>query len=62
MLTNWVIPLTGDFNADGMSDILWYDTNSGDVAMWLMNGGTVTSSLGVGNVPTDWQIQGMNAD
>jgi len=30
--------------------------------MWLMNGATVSSALGVGNVPTDWQIQGVNAD
>jgi len=59
---NWQIPETGDFNGDGMSDILWRDNNGGGVAMSLMNGGAVQSSLGVGNVPTDWQIQGMNAD
>jgi hypothetical protein len=26
--------------------------------MWLMNGAMNTSSLGVGNVPTNWQIVG----
>jgi hypothetical protein len=31
------------------------------VALWLMNGGTLTSAVGVGAVTTDWQIQGMNA-
>jgi len=30
-----------------MSDILWRDT-SGDVVMWLMNGGTIASSVFVG--------------
>ena len=60
--TNWVIAGTGDFNADGRSDILWRDNNSGGVAMWLMSGATVIASLGVGNVPSDWQIQGVNAD
>jgi hypothetical protein len=30
--------------------------------MWLMDGATITSPLGVGNVPTDWAIQGVNAD
>jgi len=24
--------------------------------MWLMNGATISSSLGVGNVPGNWQI------
>jgi hypothetical protein len=40
--TNWVIAGTGDFNRDGYADILWRDNNSGGVAMWLMNGATVT--------------------
>jgi VCBS repeat protein len=47
-----------DFNGNLMSDILWRDNNSGGVAMWLMNGGTVASSLGIGNVTLDWQIVG----
>ena len=53
---------THDFNADAMSDVLWRDNNSGGLALWLMNGATVSSSLGVGNVPTDWLILGLNAD
>jgi hypothetical protein len=48
---------THDFNGDGMSDILWRDT-SGDVVMWLMNGGTIASSVFVGNLPTTWSIAG----
>jgi hypothetical protein len=35
--TTWSIALIGDYNRDGMSDLLWRDT-SGDAAMWLMNG------------------------
>ena len=59
---DWTIIETDDFNGDGMSDILWLDT-SGNVAIWLMNGTTVLpSSAGLGNVPTSWTIQGMNAD
>jgi hypothetical protein len=52
---------THDFNGDGKSDILWRDT-SGNVVVWLMNGGTVSSSLAVANVPIAWTIQGANAD
>jgi hypothetical protein len=60
-LATWTVAETGDFNGDGKSDILWYGSNGG-VALWLMNGATVSSSLGVGNVPTDWLILGLNAD
>ena len=46
---------TGDFNGDGMSDIVWRDT-SGNTSIWLMNGATVSSAGGLGNVPTTWSI------
>ena len=36
---------TGDFNGDGMGDILWQDT-SGNLAVWLMNGATPISTAG----------------
>jgi hypothetical protein len=59
----WSIQLTGDFNGDGMSDILWQDT-SGNVAIWEMNGTTVAnaSRAFVANVPGQWSIQNLNAD
>jgi hypothetical protein len=34
----WVDPSTGDFNLDGMTDVLWYDTESHRIAVWLMAG------------------------
>jgi hypothetical protein len=49
---------TGDFNGDGIGDILWQDT-SGNLAVWLMNGATVLSSAGLGNVPTVWSVVGI---
>ncbi len=51
----------GDYNGDGMSDILLLDS-TGDLAMWLMNGATVSSSVGVGNVGTTWAVQNTNAN
>jgi hypothetical protein len=39
--TNSPIVETGDFNGDGMSDILWRDT-SGNTAIWFMNGATAS--------------------
>ena len=59
----WSIQLTGDFNGDGMSDILWQDT-SGNVAIWEMNGTTIlnANSSFVANVPGQWTIQDVNAE
>jgi hypothetical protein len=52
---------TGDYNGDGKSDILWHD-NSGNTAIWFMNGLQIGSTAGLGNMPTSWTIQGKNAD
>jgi subtilisin family serine protease len=52
---SWQIVATGDFNADGHSDILWRDT-SGATAIWQMNGGQVAQTVGLGTVPTNWSI------
>ena len=55
----WSIVGTGDFNGDGMGDILWQDI-SGNVAIWEMNGTTVLNqnSSFVGNVASQWSIKG----
>ena len=53
--------LVGDYNGDGMSDLLWRDTG-GNTAMWFMNGTTVASTAGVGNIPTNWTVQSVNAE
>jgi hypothetical protein len=34
----WIVPSTGDFNRDGMADVLWYDTISHRIQVWLMAG------------------------
>lgn len=46
-----------DFNNDGYSDIAWRDT-SGNLVVWLMNGGTIASGGGLGAVPVSWSIVG----
>jgi len=59
-LVLWNIAGTGDFNGDGKSDILWRNTSTGMVNMWLMNGSSMTSwanILGAGN--TDWMVAGV---
>ena len=48
----------GDFNGDGKADILGRDVG-GTVAMWLMNGPTITSYSTISNVGTGWSIAGV---
>jgi hypothetical protein len=40
---SWSVAGAGDFNFDGMSDLLWRNSN-GQLALWTMNGSTVASS------------------
>ena len=32
---NWQVVSTGDYNGDGIDDILWRDTNTGQTTDWL---------------------------
>ena len=50
---------THDFNGDGKSDIAWRDI-SGDVAVWLMNGGAILQSASLGTVPSSFSIIGQH--
>jgi hypothetical protein len=59
--TTWSIVQTGDYNGDGMSDLVWRD-NLGNTSVWFMNGTTVASTAGVGNIPTNWTVQSVNAE
>ena len=59
--TAWSLALTGDFNGDGKSDLLWRD-NLGNTSMWFMNGAMVASTGTVGNVSTAWTVQSVNAE
>ncbi|MGN6108555.1 MAG: M4 family metallopeptidase [Kofleriaceae bacterium] len=44
--------------ACGRSDILWRNTD-GNVAIWTMNGGTITGQYYPGQITGDWQTQGV---
>ena len=49
----------GDFNGDCKSDILWRNTSTEQVYVWLMNGTTYPSSGSPGSPTSDWVIQGV---
>jgi FG-GAP-like repeat len=52
-------PVRNDFNNDGKSDILWRN-NNGSVALWKMDGATVTSSslTSTPSIDSSWKAVG----
>lgn len=41
----------GEFNGDARADLLWRHSSNGAVAMWEMNGRTITNGNGIMQVP-----------
>jgi hypothetical protein len=58
----WTIAQIGDYNGDGVSDVLWRD-NNGNTVVWFLSGtGTLSSAAPVGTVPVSWSVQNTNAN
>src|SRR5262249_3752308 len=54
---SWQIAGVGDLDGDGHADLVWRDTSSGDVAVWLMNSEIVVGATLVAQaVPLSWRI------
>jgi len=51
----WHVEKIGDYNGDGKDDIIWRH-DDGTVALWVMNGFSVSSAHIVAVVPTEWGL------
>ncbi len=53
--------IDGDFNIDGEIDVLWRNLNTGQTAIWQMNGTTFQASVALANATTDtnWRPVGI---
>jgi FG-GAP-like repeat/NHL repeat len=47
-----------DFDWDGKADLIWENFITGEHGLWLMNGSTVASWVGLPTVPADWHVVG----
>jgi hypothetical protein len=56
--TNLSVVGTGEFNANGMGDILFQNANNGALTVILMNGATQTGTRSIGTVPTGYTVVG----
>jgi hypothetical protein len=54
----WTVGGTGDFNGDGMGDILWYNTSTGQAVIWFISGKSVIGGGSPGSAPPPWTIAG----
>jgi WD40 repeat protein len=54
---NWIVTAFTDLNGDGVSDILWYNDVTRQVAIWYRDAiGDVIGTAVVGDVPMDWRL------
>jgi hypothetical protein len=54
--SDWVIQGVGDYDGSGRAGILWRNSTTEQVYIWLMNGTTIASNGSPGTPAAVWQI------
>jgi hypothetical protein len=52
----WHIAGTGDFDGDGMADLVWENSSTGEHAIWFLKNGILASSIWLPTTPLSWHI------
>ena len=60
--SGWTLSAINDFNADGRSDLLWYNFKSGEVIAWLLysDGIIAVPSYGISPPTSGWRLMGVD--
>ncbi|NJL10097.1 MAG: VCBS repeat-containing protein, partial [Calothrix sp. SM1_7_51] len=61
----WIIAGAGDVNSDNKADIFWRNEDTGENAIWLMDGIKLVQGRFIETLPTRWKIESigdMNGD
>jgi Ca2+-binding RTX toxin-like protein len=53
---DWHVVAGHDFNNDGQTDLLWFNEDSGDAQIWLMQGSTPTQAILLPGLAPGWQF------
>ncbi|NJN29263.1 MAG: hypothetical protein HC824_01410 [Synechococcales cyanobacterium RM1_1_8] len=58
--THWQLEATGDLNQDGKDDLIWWNRNTGEAAVWFMDRSRFLGATGIvsPDVNSGWRIQG----
>ncbi|MBL9147130.1 MAG: VCBS repeat-containing protein [Phycisphaerae bacterium] len=55
--SNWQVQATGDLDGDGNDDIVWRNTQDGQVNGWLMDGLVRKAGGSIGAIALDWTLE-----
>jgi hypothetical protein len=54
--SGWQVAGVGDFYGDHHEDVLWFNSNTGNLSLWEMNGAQVVSNANVVGMGAGWHI------